>query len=85
MLDMPVCPSRREVHQDGDVEVPRPGGAVWRGSCGGWKFRRADSVRQRLSHAKPVSNRHPMNAIDLGNANALPREKLVELTRPAVT
>jgi len=38
------------------------------------EIRRADSVRRRLSHAKPVSNRHPMNAIDLGNANALPRE-----------
>ena len=53
------------------------GASAWRrgvaGSLRRLEIRRADSVRQRLSHAKPVSNRHPMNAIDLGNANALPR------------
>ena len=73
MLDMPACTSRREVHQDGSVEVPQLGGAVWRGVAAVGKFG-VRTASDGGSHAKPVPNRHPMNVINLGNTNALPGE-----------
>ena len=84
--DMPISPSRREVHQVGNVEMPmraRRGGRLRRCEI---RCRGRKDARQRFSSAKPVSNRRPEEHMNETGTHMRRHAGVSgELTRPAVT